>query len=64
MENELEMRDMAKLLNISPESYSMKEKSKTQFKADEMFLLSGYFGLPMEQIFLPRNFKNTEVEEV
>lgn len=58
----LKQKDVARLINISEESYGMKERGQTQFQMEEMFILSGYFGLAMEQIFLPRDFGNTEVE--
>ncbi|ASN72351.1 putative cro-like protein [uncultured Caudovirales phage] len=46
--------EMAKILNISRNSYINKEKSKTPFNSDEMFIISKLFGKSMEQIFLPR----------
>lgn len=62
-EKNLKQEDLAKLLNITKESYGMKERGQTQFQMEEMFRLSRYFGLPIEQIFLPRDFGNTEVKE-
>ncbi|WP_234448062.1 helix-turn-helix transcriptional regulator [Virgibacillus salexigens] len=63
-EHKLLQKDMEKILSISKDSYGMKERGQVQFTMDEMFILSRYFGLPLEQIFLPRNFGNTEIKEV
>lgn len=62
-ERDLKQEDTAKLLGITKESYGMKERGQTQFQMKEMFILSRYFKLPLEQIFLPNDFGNTEVEE-
>lgn len=59
-ESNLSQRQMAELLNISENSYGMKERGNKQFTSDEMFSLSKYFGKPLDQIFLPRDFGNTE----
>lgn len=62
-ELKLSQKDVAKILGISTDAYGMKERGEVQFKQDEMFILSRYFGLPMEVIFLPRNFGKTEIKE-
>lgn len=62
-ENRLPQRKMAKLLKISTESYGNKERGENQFKLDEMFFISRLFGLPIEKIFLPRDFGNTEISK-
>lgn len=54
--------ELAKVLNITAENYGQKERGDKQFRQDEMFILSDYFGKPFEDIFLPRNFGNTEIE--
>lgn len=54
---------MAKFLKITTESYGNKERGDNQFKLDEMFFISRLFGLPIEEIFLPRNFGNTEIKK-
>jgi len=59
-EKGLNQVEVAKILNISADAYGMKERGQLQFKADEMFLLSDYFGKPIEQIFLSTNFGNAE----
>ncbi|MGM0940323.1 MAG: helix-turn-helix transcriptional regulator [Bacillota bacterium] len=63
-ERNLTQYDMKNLLNISKDAYGMKERGNAQFTMDEMFILSKYFDLPLEQIFLPRNFGVTEIKEV
>lgn len=63
-ERNLKQEDLAKLLNITTDSFGNKERGQTQFQMDEMFTLSRYFELPLEQIFLPRDFGITEVGEV
>jgi len=63
-ENHLKQEDLAELLNISTDAYGLKERGQVQFKADEMFMLSEYFGKSIEQLFLPSNFGNTEKMEV
>lgn len=62
-ELKLSQKDVAKILGISTDAYGMKERGEVQFKQDEMFILSRYFGLPMEVIFLPRDFGKTEIKE-
>lgn len=49
---------LAKLLNISLKQYGYKENGKVKFNGDEMFLLSKYFGMKIENIFLPTTHQN------
>ncbi|GGB43372.1 transcriptional regulator [Lentibacillus populi] len=57
----LSQDDLAKILNISKDTYGRKERGQLQFNQDEMFLLSEYFGKTVEEIFLPRNcIKNAQ----
>lgn len=58
----LNQDDMAKILNISVDSYGRKERGQFQFTIDEMFLISEYFDKPVDEIFLPRNSINNAVE--
>ncbi|PIC80514.1 transcriptional regulator [Sporosarcina sp. P18a] len=60
-ERGLKQKDMAKLLDITVESYGLKERGQHQFRMDEMFSISHFFHIPIEDIFLPRNFGNNEV---
>ncbi|MBT2600919.1 MULTISPECIES: helix-turn-helix transcriptional regulator [unclassified Oceanobacillus] len=57
----LNQKDMSKLLKLSEAAYRYRERGERQFLMDEMFLLSKFFGRPIEEIFLPRNFGNTEI---
>lgn len=45
--------EIAKILGISVEGYRKKEGGVSQFKANEMFILSEYFGVNIENLFLP-----------
>lgn len=49
---------LSKLLKINPKTYSAKELGKTEFSMNEMFKISEYFGMPIEDIFLPRILQN------
>lgn len=62
-ERGLKQKDLAKLLGVTFETYGMKERGQYQFQMDEMFIISRFFCLPIEDIFLPRNFGNTEIAE-
>lgn len=63
-EHKLFQKDLGKILKISTDSYGAKERGKMQFTMDEMFELSNFFGIPINQIFLPRNFGDTEIRKV
>lgn len=54
--------EMAKILNISRNSYINKEQSKTPFNLDEMFIISKLFNKNMEDILLPRCHRNGNKE--
>lgn len=49
---------MADLIGISANQYSLKEKGKYKFNGDEMFKISNYLGMPIEDIFLPISHQN------
>lgn len=51
-------KDVADALGMSVTTYSQKEQGKIEFKATEMFKASEFFGVPMDQIFLPRSHQN------
>jgi len=57
----LNYNNMAKILNISKDTYGRKERGESQFTLDEMFLLSKYFDLPLDEIFLPRDCINNAI---
>ena len=51
----ISQRELASYLGISLKSYSMKERGDRQFTLDEMFKLRDFFGLGIEDIFMPRS---------
>ncbi|ALX50708.1 Cro/Cl family transcriptional regulator [Lentibacillus amyloliquefaciens] len=53
---------MANLLNIDVRTYINKENGVTQFKMNEMFIISKMFKKPIEEIFLYDDFMLREVE--
>lgn len=59
--NELTYDDMAKLLGIDKRTYINKETGVTQFKLNEMYVISRKFQRSMDEIFLPTDFMNHEV---
>lgn len=50
----LTQNDLADVLGISSTQYARKERGEYEFNSDEMFKLKDYFGLPLDDIFLPR----------
>lgn len=44
-------KQIAKILKITPESYSNKETGKFNFTLEEALKISSLFGLPIEDIF-------------
>lgn len=51
----ISQRELASYLGISLKSYSMKERGERQFTLDEMFKLRDFFGLGIEDIFMPHS---------
>ncbi|MEG0380435.1 MAG: helix-turn-helix transcriptional regulator [Kurthia sp.] len=62
-ERKLSQVKMAEFLKVDVTTYHNKETSKTKFNLDEMFLLSNYFGLPIEDIFLPTNSNEVVIND-
>lgn len=56
-------KEIADLIGVDVRTYINKEQGKTQFKANEMFIIAKYFGKTIEEIFLPENFENLEVRK-
>ncbi|AMX01033.1 transcriptional regulator [Rummeliibacillus stabekisii] len=54
---------MADLLGIDARTYINKENGLSQFKMNEMFMICKTFKRSLDEIFLPQNFMNHEVEE-
>ena len=57
----LTQSDMAKVINVDLRTYQAKERGESQFKLNEMFAISEYFGMTMDEIFLNKNFMKYEV---
>lgn len=56
--NKVNQSTLANLINVSLRTYSDKEQGKIQFKCDEMFKIAEYFGVTVDEIFLPRILQN------
>lgn len=61
MYNGLTIKDISELLGVDERTYFNKENGLSQFKLNEMFIISREFGMPMDEIFLPTDFMNQEV---
>ena len=48
----LTQKDMANLLGIATKTYNNKENGKVEFLLSEMFSISSYFNLSVDEIFL------------
>lgn len=59
--NEMTYEDMANLLGVDKRTYYNKEMGITQFKANEMFIISRKFNRSVDEIFLTTDFMNQEV---
>lgn len=55
--------DLAELLNINTTTYRRKEKGDAEFKASEMFLIAKYYGKKIDDIFLPTEFTERELNK-
>lgn len=52
-ERDMSMEDMARLLGVSESTYLARENGKRDWLSSEMFKLSSFFKLTMDEIFLP-----------
>lgn len=59
-ENNETQDDVAKILGVDEQTYRNKEKGKTQFKSDEMFVLAEHYGKNLNEIFLPIKYTNSK----
>ena len=50
-ENKLRQADMAKVLNISEQSYYLKETGKRDFNLTEAIRLAKYYGSTLDELF-------------
>jgi len=57
----INQKKMAELLGITVTTYSNKETGKTDFNLEEIFLIAKHFNKRIEEIFLPRNIRNTDI---
>jgi DNA-binding XRE family transcriptional regulator len=60
-ENILTQKQVADRLKINLNTYIRKENGESQFKANEMFILSKLFGKRIEEIFLPTDCINNAI---
>ena len=60
MHNETQ-RALAKLIGRDLRTYQNKETGKTQFTANEMFIIAKHYGRAIDDIFLPSNFMKHEI---
>ncbi len=59
--NKINQETLAKLINVTPKQYGLKERGDAIFNGDEMFLIAEYFGMKIDDIFLPSNHQNGEL---
>lgn len=62
-ENGITQRKIAEIIGISEKQVGCKLKGETNFLGDEMFAISNFFQLPIEEIFLPSMYQNGTKEE-
>ena len=60
--HDLTYEDMARLIDVDIRTYINKEQGISQFKMNEMFIISREFNKSMDEIFLPADFMNHEVK--
>lgn len=61
-EKKITQETLADILGISVKQYGYKEVGKSKFDADEMFKIADYFGLSINDIFLPSYHQNGDSE--
>lgn len=54
---------LANLIGITVKQYGAKENGKARFYVDETFKIANYFGLSVEDIFLPSNHQIGELND-
>lgn len=47
-------RDLAKIIGKSVKQFGKKKNDEVPFNLDEMFKISNHYGLPLDDIFIPR----------
>ena len=61
--NNITQQFLADLIGISSNQYSLKENGKYEFNCDEMFKISEYLKIPIEDIFVPTIHQNGVKED-
>lgn len=61
-EKKINQETLADLLGISVKQYGYKENGKAKFNGDEMFKIADYFGLSINDIFLPSYHQNGDIK--
>lgn len=54
-------KNMAEMLDINVRTYCLKETGKTDFNLEEIYIIAKFFNKRIEEIFLPRNIRNTDI---
>lgn len=54
----MKYKDLAHILNISEKQLGYKINGKVPFKSNEMFIISDYFKMKLDDIFLPSMYEN------
>jgi len=54
----ISQKELADLIGISTNQYSAKENGKYNFNCDEMFKISNFLNMNIEDIFLPNKHQN------
>jgi len=62
-ERGLKQKDMAKRLGMNVNSYGMRERGQLPFESDEMFIIGDWFGMRLDDIFLPRESVINRISE-
>jgi len=57
-------QELANLIGISVNQYSLKEKGKYTFDCDEMFKIAKYLDMNIDDIFLPTTHQNGVIDEL
>lgn len=61
-EKKINQETLADLLGISVKQYGYKENGKAKFNGDEMFKIADYFGLSINDIFLPSYHQSGDIK--
>ncbi len=59
--NNINQETLANLISVSPKQYGLKERGDAIFNGDEMFMIANYFGMKIDDIFLPSNHQNGDL---